>query len=248
MYRCTIIKLRPLLFLTLIMLPPSPVTGQGLQSKLAQRVKAFDSESSSTVSQLIDFAQRFQIPMGIEWLDKSDEGVAPPIHARNTTAQRILQQIVQEKRGNGFTLSGGVVHVFASSIITDPRNFLNLRVSSFRVNNESLFGAEWLLRINIHQVLNPRSGGGYGGGHGNGVPRSDTFDVRNISFSVNNATVRQILNSIAARQSNALWIVRLRQKQIMNNGRFYAQAASPTSSDAAPDFHWDFIPLKEPVR
>src|SRR5260370_26789083 len=105
MYRCTIIKLKPLLFLTLIMLPLSSVTGQGLQSKLAQRVKAFDSESSSTVGQLIDFAQHFQIPMGIEWLDNSDEGVAPPIHARNTTAQRILQQRVQYKRGSGFTFT-----------------------------------------------------------------------------------------------------------------------------------------------
>src|SRR5260370_22509969 len=109
MYRCTIIKLKPLLFLTLIMLPLSSVTGQGLQSKLAQRVKAFDSESSSTLGQLIDFAQHFQIPMCIEWLDKSGECVAPPIHARNTTSQRILQQIVHEKRVNRFTFSGGAV-------------------------------------------------------------------------------------------------------------------------------------------
>ena len=236
-------KVEVLLLVTLFILPSSSVTAQGLQSKLAQKVKAFDSESSSTVRQLIDFAQRFQIPMGIEWVDKSEESVAPPVHARNTTAQHILQQIVQAKHGNGFTLTGGVVHVFATSIINDRRNFLNLRVPSFQVKNESLFGAEYLLRVSIHQVLNPSPG--YGGGYGHGVPRSDTFDVRNVSFSINNATVRQILNSIAARQGNALWVVRIKPSQMMANGRFYAQTISATSKEAAPDFHWVFIPLKE---
>ncbi len=146
--------------MTLFILPLSTATAQGLQSKLAQRVSAFDSESSTTVGQLIDFAQRFQIPMGIEWLEKAEEGVAPPIHARNTTAQHILQQIVQQKSGNGFALRDGVVHVFSSSIINDERNFLNLRVPHFQVKNDTLFGAEFLLRVSIHQVLNPGRGGG----------------------------------------------------------------------------------------
>jgi len=225
-------------------LPSSSVTGQRLQSKLNQRVKAFDSESPSTVGQLIDFAQRFGIPLGIEWLDDSRESVAPPIHVRNTTAKRILQQIVQENAGNGFILSGGVVHVFSPRIVGDDRNFLNLRVPHFQVNNESLFGADFLLRVSIIEVLNPRSGG-YGGGHGHGVPRSDTFDIRNLSFSLHNAIVRQILNSIVARQGNALWVVRIKPMQMMANGRFYVQAASATSKETAPGFHWEFIPLKQ---
>jgi hypothetical protein len=182
--------------------------------------------------------------MGIELVNESAESVAPPIHARNTTAQRIIQQIVHERPGTDFTLSGGVVHVFQTSIVTDARNFLNLQIPHFQVANENLFGAEWLLRVAIHEVLNPRPGG-YGGGHGHGVPRSDTFDVRNLSFSINNATVRQILDTIAAKQRNALWVVRLKQSQMMDNGRFYAQTASAMSKEAAPDFHWEFIPLKD---
>ena len=244
MHRCTITKLTLPLFVTLFVVSLFSVKGQGLQSKLDQRVEIFDSESSLTASQLIDLAQRFQIPMGIELVDKSEETVAPPIHARNTTVQRIIQQIVHERPGTGFTLSGGVVHVFASSIINDPRNFLSLRVPHFRVENESLFGAEWLLRVSIHEVLNPGLGG-YGGGHGYGVPRTDTFDVRNLSFSVNNATVRQILNGIVAKHGNALWLVRINPSQMMANGRFYAQAVSATNTAAASDFHWKFLPLKE---
>ncbi len=158
MHRCTITKLTLPLFVMLFVVSLSSVKGQGLQSELAQRVKAFDSESASTVVQLVDFAQRFQIPMGIELANESEESVAPPIHARNTTAQRIIQQIVHERPGTGFTLSGGVLHVFATSIVNDHRNFLNLRMSHFQVENESLFGAEWLLRVSIHQVLSPSPG------------------------------------------------------------------------------------------
>ncbi len=244
MHRCTITKLTLPLFVMLFVVSLSSVKGQGLQSELAQRVKAFDSESASTVVQLVDFAQRFQIPMGIELANESEESVAPPIHARNTTAQRIIQQIVHERPGTGFTLSGGVLHVFATSIVNDHRNFLNLRMSHFQVEKENLFGAEWLLRVSIHQVLSP-SRGGYGGGHGYGVQRTDTFDVRNLSFSINNATVRQILNGIVVRQGNALWLVRINPSQMMANGRFYVQTASATSETAAPDFHWEFLPLKE---
>jgi hypothetical protein len=247
MHRYTITEVALPLFVALFVVLPSSVKCQGLQSELAQRVKAFDSESSSTVGQLVDVAQRFQIPMGIELANESQESVAPPIHARNTMPQRIIQQIVQERPGTSFTVSGGVVHVFAASIVTERRNFLNLRVFRFQVENESLFGAEWLLRVSIHQVLNPGQGG-YGGGHGHGVPRNDTFDLRNVSFSVSNATVRQILNGIVAKQGNALWLVRISPSQMMANGRFYVQTASATSSTAAPDFHWEFLPLKEVRR
>ncbi len=236
-----------LVFLMSSLLPSCPVPAQGLQSKLIQKVNAFDSDSLSTVGQLIDFAQHFQIPMGIEWIDNSNERAPESVHARNTTAQRILQQIVQEKPGTTFRLSGGVVHVFTSSRVSDGQNFLNLRIPHFQVENESLLGAEWLLRVAIHEVLNPRPGG-YGGGHGHGVPRRDTFDVRNLSFSINNATVRQILNTIAVKQGNALWVVRLKQNEMMDNGRFYAQTASMISKKSSSDFHWEFIPLRDLIK
>lgn len=233
-----------LVFLISMLAPSCLVEAQSLQSKLLQKVKTFDTDNSSTVGQLIEFAQRFEVLMGIEWIDNSNEKAADPVHARNTTAQQILQRILQNKPGTTFTLSSGVVHVFNVSHVANSQNFLNVRIPHFKVENESLFGAEWLLRGAIHQVLNPQPGG-IGGGHGHGIPRSDAFDVRNISFSINNATVRQILNIIAVRQGNALWVVRILPSQKMPDGRFQAQATSASGADVAPDFHWDFLPLKD---
>jgi len=227
--------------LFMLMVSCSSARAQELETKLARRVTAFDSESSSTLGQLTDFARKFQIPMGIEWQDKSEGGLTPPIHARNTTAQHILGQILQAEPGNRYRVREGIVHVFALPILNDSRNFLNLRIPTFQVENESLFGAEFLLRVSIHRVLNPSQG--YGGGHGHGVPRNDMFDVRNLSFAFTGATVRQILDGIVARQGNALWVVRMNPSRLMDNGRFYVQLASPTGKEPAPDFYWQFIPL-----
>jgi hypothetical protein len=69
----TITKVALALFVALFVVSPSSVKCQGLQSELAQRVKAFDSERSSIVGQLVDFAQRFQIPMGIELANESQD-------------------------------------------------------------------------------------------------------------------------------------------------------------------------------
>jgi hypothetical protein len=234
---------RLLVLISVFMLPTPLVKGQAIESRLAQKVKAFDSESSSTIVQLTDLARRFQIPMGIEWRDELEVRVAPPIHARNTTVQQILRRIVQEQPRNDFTLNDGVIHVFASSLINDPRNFLNLRIPHFRVENETLFGAAYRLRTSIHRILQPSPTSA--GGHGHGIPSQDNFDVPNVSFSGSNLTVRQILNNIVAMQGNALWIVRIKPSQMMAEWSFYAQTVSAINREAAPDFKWEFVPLKE---
>jgi hypothetical protein len=232
-----------LLVLIIMITCASPlVIGQTLEAKLTQNVTAFDSESSSTIDQLIAFARQFQIPMGIEWLQTTKEKPARPIHVNNASAQYVLHAILQQQPGYQYTKSDGIIHVFASSLIGDRRNFLELRVPKFKVEAENLFGAEYKLRISIQQVLHPSSGSG--GGYG-GVGLKNDFDVRKITFSGTDLTVRQILNKIAAAQGNALWVVGLKQGQMMDNARFYAQTLSPTTTEAAADFHWKFMPLKE---
>ncbi len=232
------------MMVVLVVLPQASVRGQGIQLNLDQQVQAFDTESPTTIGQLIDFAQRFGIPMGIEWVDQASAKPPLRIHARNTTARLILQGIVQENPDYSVNLTGEVVHVFSSAVISDARNFLNLAIPNFQVKHENLYGAEFFLRMNIAEVINPRLGG-YAGGHGYGINAGDTFAVRNLDLSLQNTSVRQILNVIVARQGNAMWLVRVKPPRLMVNGRFYVQAASATSEEVAPDFHWQFIPLRQ---
>jgi len=220
---------------------------QDSHSELAQHISRFDSENSSTAGQLIDFAQQLHIPMGIELVEGTRSQGAQPVHAQNTTARSVLEQIVKQRQGTGFSVSDGVVHVFDQSISSDSKNFLNLHIPDFRVANETLFGAEFWLRVDIERVVTPFSGG-FAGGHGYGIPRTDTFDKHNINLSVHDATVRQLLDRIVSQQGNALWLVRILPSEMMSNGRFYAQAASRDNKTAVADFRWEFIPLKTDLK
>ena len=147
-----------ILLLINLLLPTLPTAAeQGLHSKLAQHVSRFNSENSSTAGQLIEFGQQFHIPMGIEWVESAGKSSAKPVHARNTTARTVLEQIVKQRQELGFSGSDGVVHVFDRSFICDSRNFLNLHIPHFRVENESLLCAEFWLRANIRQLGIPVS-------------------------------------------------------------------------------------------
>ena len=115
----------------------SMVCSQTLEAKLASKVDAFDSESKSTPVQLIEVAQRFQIPMGIEWADElRDE--APSIHVQNTTVGDLISRILAGQPGSEFRLDDGVVHIFAKTLLDDPANFLNIRLKEFSLKQANM--------------------------------------------------------------------------------------------------------------
>ena len=89
--------------------------------------------------------------------------------------------------------------------------------------------------------LHPR--GGYGGGWG-GVSIYKDFDVPKISFVSKDLTVRQALSKIAVAQGNALWVVRIRDRQMMEREPFYVQIPGPMQTgEPAKSFDWQFIAL-----
>src|SRR6266403_2224686 len=101
-----------ILLTTLLTSSLATAAEQTLNSKFAQHVSRFDSENTSTAGQLIEFAQQFHIPMGIEWVERAGDSSAKPVHAQNTTAQAVLEQIVKQRQGMGISGSDGVVHIF----------------------------------------------------------------------------------------------------------------------------------------
>src|SRR5438128_12652783 len=108
--------------------PATLAAGQTLEEKLSLRVEAFDSESKSIPVRLVEVAQQFNIPMGIEWSDDLQAKAPSPIHIRNTTVGNLLRQILSQQPGYEFRLDDGVIHIFASRLLDDPRNFLNIRL------------------------------------------------------------------------------------------------------------------------
>jgi hypothetical protein len=214
--------------------------GQTLEEKLAVKVDTFDSEAKSVLLQLIEVAQRFSIPMGIEWSDDSEDQGPFKVHVRDTTAGSLLSQILAQQSGYEFRLEDGVVHIFATRLVDHPYNFLNIRLREFSLEKASMEAATFHLWGAIFLQLHPQ--GGYGGGW-DGVSRYKDFNAPKITLACKDLTLRQALSKIAVVQGNALWVVRIRERQMMESEPFYVQIAGPEAGEPSNSFAWQFIAL-----
>jgi hypothetical protein len=215
--------------------------GQTLEAKLALKVDTFNSETKPIPLQLIEVAQRFNIPMGIEWSDSSQAKSPSPLHITDTTVASLLSQILEQQPGYQLRLDDGVVHVFPTPLLDDQFNFLNIRLRQFSLEKANMAEARFRLWGTIISHLHPQ--GGYGGGWG-GVSMYKDFDLPKITFVCQDLTVRQALSKILVAQGNALWIVRIREQQMMEGEPFYVQIPGPTETgEPAKSFDWQFIAL-----
>jgi hypothetical protein len=216
---------------------------QGVESRLSQK-SDFVPSATSPREQLIEVAQHHGIPMGIEWINLADANNPSPLTSQ-PTVRDLIRSILRRTPGYKVEIRQGVVNVFPLALVNDPRNFLNIRIAEYQANRENVFGAEALLRFNIHRTLHPELyARGWNGGYGYGPGRDDGFDVKNISFSRKNVTVREILNEIAEQNGNAVWIVDLVPSNMMKDEPFFAQGVSGIQMD----FIWRIIPLEPTVK
>ena len=239
MYRKRNALFQILLLILFLVAGSTLAVGQDLESKLSQKTD-FVPSATSTKERLIEVARHYDIPMGIEWVNLTN---APASHSpltKQSTVRDVINSILRDAPGYKLEIKAGVINIFDQSLKLNPRNFLNIRIPEYHVDKENIFGAQALLRFRIHQALNPeRYQRGSNGGFGYGVPRTDTFDIKNISFSVKNATVRDILNGIVGANGKALWVVDLVPSKSMNAQPFFAQDQSGTNVD----FVWRIVPF-----
>jgi hypothetical protein len=154
--------------------------GQTLEEKLAQQT-SFIPESDSPSDQLIEVAQEFKIPMGIEWVEQEDKSENPTLDFGGGTVLDLIETVIQQSPDCIVTKEGEMLHIFPQTAVFNPLNFLNLLIPEYRAFDEPLYVAEGLLRTRINTLLYPdRYRGGYGGGYGGGVP--SPFQGRNITI------------------------------------------------------------------
>jgi hypothetical protein len=215
------------------------ICGQSLNSKLLQKA-SFVPKSKFALDQLIEVAQHYQIPMGIEWIGRPVPTVSASPKYRPTTVRSLVATILRPYPDYRLKVVDGLVHITNQAFVDSPRNFLNIRISEFKVDKASMVGADASLRLGIKMALHPdRYANGYNGGYGGSFP-ADVLNIPNITFSGRNLTVRQILNKSVAANGNALWVVRLNPSRMMNaEPAFFAQEYE------TEDFHWQFVPLQE---
>ena len=166
-----------------IALAPAAAVAQDVKAKLAQRGD-FIPAAGTVREQLVQVAQHYKIPMGIEWVLKPEEKQVKLVAGEAPTVMALLKLILQATPEYSVTVRRGVVNVSDSRYAVDSRNFLNLRIGELSLTKANVFDAEAELRHKIHATLHPeRFIGGTNGGYGYGIPDENGLDVRNISFS-----------------------------------------------------------------
>ena len=142
------------MFLIAVMLACVPVSWaapqkqkQGLQAKLA-RPADFVPTDKSPLNRLVSIAQHYEIPMGIEWFEGTEnlELPATAIPAK-ATVRDLLTGIVSRLPDYVLTIERGVVHIAPPVIAVRKDNVLNLIINHFEVNNDTMFGAQFNLRV-----------------------------------------------------------------------------------------------------
>ena len=135
-----------------------------LNNKLGTRVADYNVISRNFVVALTDVASRFQIPMGIEWVNQVNGGSKVSLSWQGSTVREILDTVVKTQPDYEMVERDGVVRITCPKLVLNRENYLRLKLYQFKVDEVPLPVA--LLRLhNLASALiyTQEAQGGYGG-------------------------------------------------------------------------------------
>lgn len=214
---------------------------ESLEEKLAA-VTEYVPKASAPVDQLIEVAQRFKIPMGIEWVEKAGAATREkPIASEKRSLRALLEEIVKVSLGYRIEVDDGLLRIYSPAEALHPFNFLNIRLDNYSVKDGDLFAAQDQLRWAIRFTLEPEKyRNGYAGGYGHGP--NDVFEVPKFTLSGEDLTIREVLNRLALAQGNALWVATIKGPDLEDDKPRWRRK-SVDHGDVPITSAWHFVPL-----
>ncbi len=214
-----------------------------LPEKLAT-VTDYVPQAVAPVDQLVEVAQRFGIPMGIEWVESA---YIPPTDQPRPSGKRsvkeLIEQIASVAPEHRVEVADGLVRIYSPTESFHPFNFLNIRLESYDVKDADVFAAEDRLRWIIRFTLEPKKYlNGYAGGYGHAADH--IFQIQKFTLSESAVTVREILNRIALAQGNALWVATIKRDDLKGDEPCWSRKAV-NCGDLPVTSAWRFIPLAD---
>jgi hypothetical protein len=213
-----------------------------LEAKLRQRA-TFIPRDEPLLEQLIEVAQQYRIPMGIE-LPKAAGTAHAQLRPGDSTVQELLSAIVSQSSDLRLTVADGLVHISSPAAASDPRNVLNLRLDKYCVKDRNIFQAEQALRLKIEMELHPDE---YSEGFVSsyGYPHGHPLARKKLTLCRPDITVRDVLDGLAEANGNALWVVELGGAQAAPvKSPAPARASQPESEQSPQPKPWRFLPLQ----
>jgi hypothetical protein len=177
---------------------------QDHRTRLDTPVENYTVSETNRARALIQVASRFQIPMGIEWIEPAaPEGVN--LSWTGVTVRKIIESVVRGRPGYAATFEGRMVHVFYEGARADKANFLNMTLHGFKVQDEHVGVALY----DLHQVVVHRVS-----------PQNECCVFHQImlepndhliSLEFHNPTVREVLDQLTLASGSKIWAVTFRE-------------------------------------
>lgn len=219
--------------------PPLPPAS--LESKLAQKA-TYIPGGKTVAEQLVEVARHYRLPMGIEFVGQPAASDTPPRVEPGATVSELINAILRNAPDYQARVYDGVVHIAQLTAAASPNNFLNMRLSRYKIEDANLFEAEARLRLMINSEMFPDLyKEGFGGG--SGYPLDHTFASTCVTFQGSDLTIRDVLNGIARESGNSLWVVTLRPEELAAEKPAWRQRSPDEYGHAAINTRWRFIPF-----
>jgi hypothetical protein len=170
------------------------------EKKLDLRLDHFDSEGRTLIQNVLDLAYRYELPSGIEYIDK--RALNQPIQRKfeNASVREILEDLVLQTPGYQVDFSHGIVDVFVPSERSNPSNLLNQVIPEFKVTAQDTDAANVELTCALVYKLNPSDSCTSSAPNGQ-------FGSSRITLHLQNAKIYEIVNAIVAQNGKAAWTV-----------------------------------------
>jgi hypothetical protein len=220
-----------------------------LDRNLHATVQSYSIAGRNLLEALARLSTEFDLPMGIEW-----ELSTVPYHVVNRTYQgpttpfQILRDLVALEPPYGFTIGNGVIHVGKDTIFYDSRNFLNIRIGRFQASSEYIFDLSYrrLYPAVLEQANPSPKNEALGCAGSNTIAAGD----RKISFYLQDATVRDVLDRFVTSAGFNIWLVTFPETKSMTSKGFFRTISifSPNLPETKLPI-WDLLrPGYDPVR
>ena len=122
---------------------------ESLEEKLGTATD-YVPQAIAPLDQLVEVAQRFKIPMAIEWVERpgtTTPDKTPP--ARKRSVRELIEEIARVSPEHRVEVEGGLVCVYSPIAAVHPFNFLNIRLESYELKDGDLFAADAHCRLDL---------------------------------------------------------------------------------------------------
>src|ERR1700730_12160538 len=186
---------------------PRPLEGKNgtsnlsnFNQKLEMQVESFETGGRTAVASVLGVVYRYELPIGIEYIDKSAMTQPLALRFHNESVRTILLAIIQQVPDYQINFSNGLVNIFSPRERGDGSNLLNTTIGEFNVDEMDAGSANYELACALGSKINPSTvcvGSIAKGQLGN----------QKITLHLRNVKVYEIINAIVAQNGKAAWTV-----------------------------------------